>query len=105
MAAVRRAAERLREAVGEFRGSVSSLEGIQLTQDERTAIETFESSCCTEAPETDVLKASQLEEEIETILHQHGIRNGWQYASTLVESGMQPKPLEIMLGGVRAEHS
>ncbi len=48
-----------------------------------------------------MLKASQLEEEIETILHQHGIRNGWQYASTLVESGMQPKPLEIMLGGVR----
>jgi signal transduction histidine kinase len=100
-AAARRAAERLRDAVGEFRGSVSSLEGTQLTQDERTAIETLESSCCIAAPETDVLQASQLEDEIEAVLHQHGINDGWQYASALVESGVQPKPLNIMLGGVR----
>ncbi len=100
-AAARRAAARLREAVAEFRGSASRLEAMQLTGAERTVIETFESSCCVEAPETDVLKASQLEDEIETILHQHGIQDGWQYASGLVESGVQPGPLNTMLSGVR----
>jgi len=76
-AAARRTAERLRGVVGEFRASVSSLEEIQLTADERTAIEKFESSCCTgAAPQTDVLKASELQDEIEAILHQHGIEDG-----------------------------
>jgi signal transduction histidine kinase len=88
--------------VSEFRGSVSKLEGIRLTDNERSAIETFERSCCAAAPETDVLKASQLQDEIELVLHQHGIDDGWQYASALVESGVQPQPLEVMLGGVRS---
>src|SRR5271165_3576365 len=100
-AAARRTAERLRSAVGEFRSSVGKLEGIQPTEDERAAIETFESSCGTEPPERDVLKASELEDEIVGILHQHGIDDGWQYASALVESGVQPGPLKVMLGGVR----
>ena len=56
-----------------------------------------------EAPETDVLKASELEDEIEAILHQHGIQDGWQYASALVESGVQPGPLNLMLSGVRGD--
>jgi len=100
-AAARRTAERLRSAVGEFRSSVGKLEGIQPTEDERAAIETFELTCCAGASETDVLKASELEDEITAILHQHGIDDGWQYASALVESGVQPGPLKIMLGGVR----
>ncbi len=102
-AAARRAAERLRSAVAEFRSSASKLEALQLTPNESTAIETFESTCCVEAPETDVLKASQLEDEIEAILHQHGIQDGWQYAATLVESGVQSTPLNLMLNGVRGE--
>lgn len=100
-AAARRTAERLRSVVGEFRASVGSLEEIQLTEDERTAIETFETSCCTAEPETDVLKASELQDEIEAILHQHGIQDGWQYASSLVESGTMPAPLKLMLDAVR----
>jgi len=100
-AAARRTAERLRSAVSEFRSSVGKLEGIQPTEGERAAIGTFESSCCVEASETDVLRASELEDEIVGILHQHGIEDGWQYASALVESGVQPEPLKIMLGGVR----
>jgi len=101
-AAARRTAELLRGVVGEFRASVSSLEEIQLTADERTAIEKFESSCCTgAAPQTDVLKASELQDEIEAILHQHGIEDGWQYASSLVECGAMPTPLNLMLAAVR----
>src|SRR5271166_785771 len=100
-AAARRTAERLRSAVGEFRSSVGKLEGIQPTEDESAAIETFELTCCVGASETDVLKASELEDEITAILHQHGIDDGWQYASALVESGVQPEPLKTMLGGVR----
>jgi signal transduction histidine kinase len=100
-AAAQRTAERLRGAVADFRSSVSTLEGIQLTEVERSAIETFESSCCTSEPETDVLKASELQDEIETLLHQHGINDGWQYASGLVESGASPEPLRAMLDGVR----
>jgi signal transduction histidine kinase len=102
-AAARRTAERLRGAVGEFRNSVSKLEEVQLTAEERTAIEYFESNCCTATPETDVLKASQLEEDIETILHQHGINDGWQYTSALVESGVQPDSLNLLLGAVRPD--
>ena len=71
------------------------------TEGERSAIEMFEKSCCTAEPETDVLKASQIQDKIEAILHQHGIQNGWQYASSLVESGVQPEPLNLMLGVVR----
>jgi signal transduction histidine kinase len=100
-AAARRAAERLRSSVAEFRSSTGKLEALQLTADETAAIETFESTCCVEAPETDVLKASALQDEIEAVLHQHGIQDGWQYASSLVESGVQPAPLNIMLSGVR----
>src|SRR5271166_841860 len=100
-AAARRTAGRLRDVVSEFRGSVNKLEGVQLTENERAAITQFESSCCTEAPERDVLKASELQDEIEAILHRHGIQDGWQYASSLVESGVQPGPLNLMLDGVR----
>ncbi len=102
-AAVRRTAERLRSVVGDFRSSVSQLEGIQLTQTERTAIEAFESGCCTQEPERDVLKASQLQDEIEEMLGEHGIADGWQYASTLVESGALAEPLRTMLDAVRSE--
>jgi len=100
-AAAHRTAGRLRSAVSEFRSSVSKLEGVQLTEDERAAIDQFELSCCTETPELDVLKASQLQDEIEAILHQHGIQDGWQYASSLVESGVQPAPLNLVLDVVR----
>jgi signal transduction histidine kinase len=102
-AAARRAAERLRSSVAEFRSSASKLDALQLTGGEKAAIGTFESTCCVETPETDVLKASGLEEEIETVLRQHGIQDGWQYASGLVESGVQPGPLNLMLSGVRGE--
>jgi signal transduction histidine kinase len=101
-AAARRAAERLRSSVSEFRSSTSKLEAFQLTAGETAAIEIFESTCCVEAPETDVLKASELEQKIEDVLHQHGIQDGWQYASALVESGVQAGPLNVMLSGVRA---
>src|SRR5208283_2167049 len=102
-AAARRTAERLRTVVGEFRGAVSTLGGIQLTEVERTAIEQFETSCRSRGPETDVLKASRLEDEIEAVLQRHEIQDGWQYASSLVESGAQPGALNIMLDAVRSE--
>ncbi|MGB8887413.1 MAG: ATP-binding protein [Candidatus Korobacteraceae bacterium] len=102
-AAARRTAERLRSVVGEFRASVGSLEEIQLTAAERHAIETFESSCCTSEPETDVLKASALQDEVEAILHRHGIQDGWQYASSLVECGALAAPLKLMLDAVRRQ--
>ena len=100
-AAARRTAERLRSVVGEFRASVSKLEEIQLTADERTAIEAFECSCCTSEPETDVLRASAVQDDIEAALHQHGIEDGWQYASSLVECGAMPASLSLMLDAVR----
>jgi len=102
-AAVRRTAERLREAVGEFRVSVSQLEAAHLSDQERAAIEEFEASCCTEEPETDVLKASALQDEMETLLSRYEIANGWEYAPTLVESGAKPAILAGMLGAVRPE--
>ncbi len=100
-AAARRTAARLRTVVTEFRSAVSKLEGIQLTEGERAAIEQFEACCCDEAPETDVLKASQLEDEITAILHRHGIEDGWHYASSLVQAGVEPGSLNTMLDGVR----
>ncbi len=102
-AAVRRTAERLRDVVGEFRNSVSQLEKQQLTDGERTAIEKFEGDCCTAEPETDVLKASQIQDEIEDLLRRHGIVDGWQYAASLVESGVMTQPLETMLKSMRSE--
>jgi len=100
-AAVRRTAQQLRCTVGEYRKSVSEMEGIQLTADERSAIETFENSCCTAEPETDVLKASQIQDEIEAILREHGIDDGWQYAPSLVEIGVGPGALKSVLENVR----
>src|SRR5271157_3180127 len=100
-AAARRTAQQLRSTVGAYRKSVSEMEGIQLTEGERSAINDFEISCCAAEPETDVLKASQLQDEIEAILQQHGIEDGWQYAPSLVGSGVQAGPLNLMLGGVR----
>ena len=102
-AAVRRTAERLRTVVGEFRGSVSQLEQNQLKEGERCAIEKFEATCCAEEPITDVLKASELQDRIEDALRQHGIADGWQYAASLVESGVMVEPLNVMLDNVRKE--
>ena len=101
-AAARRTAQQLRSAVAEFRSSVSNLEGIQLTEGEKSAIEQFEVSCCSDEVPPDVLEASRIQDEIETILSGHGIEDGWQYASSLVESGVQPEPLSLMLGAVRS---
>ena len=102
-AAARRAVQQLRCSVAEFRKSVGELKGIELTAGERSTIETFENSCCSAEPETDVLKVSQIQDEIEAILRQHGIDDGWQYAPSLVESGVQPGPLNLMLASVRRD--
>jgi signal transduction histidine kinase len=102
-AAVRRTTERLRTVVGEFRGSISQLEENQLSAGERAAIEEFEAACCAHQPESDVLKASELQDELERILQQHGIEDGWQYAASLVECGAQAEPLNRMLNHVRRE--
>ncbi len=102
-AAARRTAGSLRCVVKEFRTSVSQLEAVHLSDDERVAIEQFEATCCTDEPETDVLKASQLQDEIEAILQQHGISNGWEYAPSLVESGARPAAVKLMLDSVRRE--
>jgi signal transduction histidine kinase len=100
-AAVRRSAEQLRRAVGDFRAAISSLDGERLSESERAAIEEFEVSCRSQEAETDALKASRVEEEIETTLLQHGIADGWQYASGLAESGVQAGALNRLLEGVR----
>ena len=100
-AAARRTAQQLRSAVAEFRSSVSNLEGIQITEGEKSAIEQFEVSCCSDGAQPDVLEASRIQDEIEAILGRHGIEDGWQYASSLVESGVQPESLSLMLGAVR----
>ena len=102
-AAARRTAERLRTAVSEFRTSINEREENRLTHSERSAIENFEATCCTQEPETDVLKASELQDEIERILQQRGIEDGWQYAASLVESGALSGPLNVMLDSVRRE--
>ena len=101
VAAARRTAQQLRTAVAEFRSSVGKLQGLRLTEDETAAIETFEATCCVQAAETDALRASGLEDEIERILQQHGVENSWQYAAALVESGVQPKPLNVLLDAIR----
>ncbi len=93
-AAARRTAQQLRSAVGEFRTSVSKLEGLRLTEDERAAIETFEATCCLEATETEALRASEREDEIESILRQHGIENSWQYGAALVDSWCATQPAQ-----------
>src|SRR5271165_2889075 len=66
-AAARRTAQQLRSTLGAYRSSVSELEGIQLTEGERSAIQTFEASCSAAEPQTDVLKASQMQDRIEAI--------------------------------------
>ncbi len=100
-AAARRTAQQLRSAVGEFRTSVNELDAIHLTEDERAAIEAFEATCRVEVEETEALRASEREDEIESILRQHGIADSWQYAPTLVESGVQSQPLNVLLAAVR----
>jgi len=102
-AAVHRSAERLREVIREYRTSVSQLEKNQMTDAECAAIEKFETNCCAAEPETDVLKASQIQDQLEDILRQHGIVDGWQYAAALVESGVLMEPLKTMLASVRSE--
>ena len=97
-AAARRTAERLRGVVGEFRASVSKLEDIQLTEGRRPPSKPSNRHVAPAEPETDVLKASQLQDEIEAILHQHGIANSWQYASSLVESGLATGAAQIDAG-------
>ena len=101
--AARRSAERLRLVIREFRGAIGKLEEIQFTQEERLAIESFETSCCSSAPETDVLKASAVQDEIEAVLERYEIQDGWKYAASLVESGATPAPLKTMLESVRPE--
>jgi signal transduction histidine kinase len=102
-AAARRTAQQLRTTVDEYRKSVRELEWTRLNEAERSAMEAFENSCRTAEPETDVLKASQLQDEIEEVLREHGIQDGWQYASSLVESGVQLQPLRLMLDAVRRD--
>ena len=72
---------------------MSKLEGEQLTAAERGAIEEFESACCVESTEIDVLKASEIQDEIEAALQRHDIPDGWRYAPDLGESGAQPEAL------------
>jgi signal transduction histidine kinase len=105
-AAARRAAESLRESMGELRRINSTLDAQALSGEERALLASLEQNLVERlgsAPVLDSLEQSDLEEELASWLGQRDIRNASRIASGLIEAGVDCDALEKLGDRFRGE--
>jgi signal transduction histidine kinase len=93
--AAKRATSQLRETLKRVRDASHELGRLDLTPTQKVEIEKLEASLSeVGAPPPDALTASDLEEQLDSLLRSHGQNDLWQLAAYLARKNFRPEVLE-----------
>jgi len=101
--AAKRAASQLRQILKKIKDASHALGRRELTPTQRTEIENLESSFTQrEGNPPDTLAASDMEEQIDSLLRSHGQTDLWQLSADLARRGVTPAALESLFANLEA---
>lgn len=101
--AAKRAVSQLRQILKKIKDASHDLGKRDLTQAQKAEIERLEASLIQrDEPPTDALAASDLEDQIDSLLRSHGQNDLWQLASDLARRGVSPASLETLFANLDA---
>jgi len=95
--AAKRATSQLRHTLKRIKDASHELGAHELTAAQKAEIENLEASTtCEDQVPPDALTASDLEEQIDSMLRSHGHNDLWQLAGDLARRGVKPEALESL---------
>ena len=101
--AAKRAASQLRQILKKIKDASHELGRRELTAPQRAEIENLENSFTQrEGPPPDTLTASDMEEQIDSLLRSHGQTDLWQLSADLARRGITPAALESLFANLEA---
>src|SRR6202050_2164283 len=102
--AAKRATSQLRELLKKIKNASLELGRRDLTQAQRAEIEKLETSFIQrDEPPPDPLTASDLEEQVDSLLRSHGQNDLWQLAADLAKKNIKPEALESLFAALDAD--
>jgi signal transduction histidine kinase len=102
--AAKRATSQLRETLKRIRDASHELGRRDLTPAQRSEIEQLEASLVqTDAPPPDALAASDLEDQLDSVLRTHGQSDLWQLAADLARKNFKPEALRQLFAALDAD--
>jgi signal transduction histidine kinase len=95
--AAKRAASRLRQTLKRIKDASHDLGRREITPAQRSELEKLETSLLqNEDPPPDALTISDLEEQLDTSMRNHGLTDMWQLAADLARKNVKPEVLESL---------
>jgi signal transduction histidine kinase len=102
--AAQRATSQLRATLKKIKDASLELGRRDLTPAQKSEIEKLEAAFIqNEAAPPDPLTASDLEEEVDSLLRRHGLNDLWQLAADLARKNVKPETLESLFAALGAE--
>jgi CRP-like cAMP-binding protein len=102
--AAKRAASQLRQILKKIKDASHELGRRELTPAQKAEIENLEASFSQrDEPPPDALTASDMEEQIDSLLRSHGQKDLWQLAADLARRGVKPAALESLFAHLDQE--
>jgi signal transduction histidine kinase len=102
--AARRAASQLRQILKRIKDASHELGRRELTSAQKAEIENLEASLIQrDEPPPDALTASDIEEQIDSLLRSHGQNDLWQLSADLARRGVKPAALESLFANLDAD--
>jgi signal transduction histidine kinase len=102
--AAKRATSQLRAILKRVRDASLELGRRDLTPTQKAEIEKLEASLVqTDAPPLDALTASDLEDQLDSLLRSHGQNDLWQLAADLAKKNFKPESLEQIFAALDAD--
>ena len=101
--AAKRAASQLRDILKKIKDASLELGRRDLTSAQKAEIEKLETSFIqSDQPPPDALTASDLEEQVDSLLRSHGQNDLWQLAADLARKNIKPEALESLFAALDA---
>ena len=102
--AAKRATGQLRDILKKIKNASLELGRRDLTPAQRAEIEKLETSFIQhDEPPPDPLTASDLEEQVDSLLRSHGLNDLWQLAADLAKKNIKPEALESLFAALDAD--
>jgi signal transduction histidine kinase len=102
--AAKRAAGQLRQILKKIKDASHELGRRDLTREQKAEIENLETSLVQkDEPPPDALAASDMEEQIDSLLRSHGQNDLWQLSADLSRRGVKPAALESLFTNLEPE--
>jgi signal transduction histidine kinase len=102
--AAKRAASQLRQILKKIKDASHELGRRELTPAQKAEIESLETSFIQrDEPPPDPLTASDIEDQIDSLLRSHGQNDLWQLSADLARRGVKPAALESLFANLEAD--